>query len=892
MRFRGCAFAFIIIFLESSFLFAQKEAQNWLFGNGLMLSLESDSFRIKIEGEINVNEGSAVLSDAKGNLQLYSDGVSVWDNSHQVIENGLSLNGSDPPKQLSTPRQGAVFLRNSEDIITLISQGKQADGSNILEYHRITGRAPYKILSRNNLIHSNDFGATEANSSEGMATVEIKDCASREYWLIAGKNDDPGSVFVYKVTEDTVLFNTKIFYGGDQPIRYMKFSPNVNKLVIIEGIFDEDAQRSVWLMDFDPQLGLISSSQEVLHDVGEVFLSSAEFSTNNRYLYLGLDKIYQYDIQLNTFNDVIPGKPDDMQLFNENELLLIFGSSLGIIKDINVESIGSIQIVSLTNEISSRLRRGFPIFPASFFNYNLIADGGEDKQLCEGEIMHLGNESRGDHFKWTPETHLDNPFLANPLFKYQGDINEPEIITYVIESRIGSLNQCDTVKVTVYPEIDRSILGPNSVCPGEENIYSFNPVEGYSYNWQVANGNDRQISEKEIAVQWSSEPGFGQIDLIASSINDICNDDTVSLSVQINVEIDTPIPVGPDSLCVDLENPVNFSTWYRPDATYIWNVENGNITSGQGESSVMVNWLDEGPYSIGLEEVIVTQDTICFGASPILEVNLIEDNSFIDLNLVTVDTSTDESILLSWESFNDLPNDNLIGIWRSVLGIDDFELLAEVSPTQNAYRDMDVSPENNAYSYHLSQNSWCNNLVTSLTHNSIHLQRSEINNQEIELLYNPYTAWLDEGYDVLILTKNISGEPYRVWDQAPSNSSPLVVEGLPVANEYYFRVGAKRDNALVSWSNEIGTDFNPPLNIPNVFTPNNDGTNDIFDFPNLEYYPENILKIFDRSGNEINTINNYEGKWDGAQLASGLYYYHFKELRNGLSYNGWFKILR
>jgi gliding motility-associated-like protein len=54
-------------------------------------------------------------------------------------------------------------------------------------------------------------------------------------------------------------------------------------------------------------------------------------------------------------------------------------------------------------------------------------------------------------------------------------------------------------------------------------------------------------------------------------------------------------------------------------------------------------------------------------------------------------------------------------------------------------------------------------------------------------------------------------------------------------------------------------------NIPNAFTPNNDGLNDSFRILGLP--PENItqfnLQIFDRWGQVVFETNNIEAAWDG-----------------------------
>lgn len=81
---------------------------------------------------------------------------------------------------------------------------------------------------------------------------------------------------------------------------------------------------------------------------------------------------------------------------------------------------------------------------------------------------------------------------------------------------------------------------------------------------------------------------------------------------------------------------------------------------------------------------------------------------------------------------------------------------------------------------------------------------------------------------------------------------------------------------------ETLTTQNCDLTIPNVFTPNGDGINDLFEIENLEYYPENTIVIYNRHGKKVFEQNNYENNWwDGENYAQGTYYYVLTYSRQG-----------
>lgn len=77
---------------------------------------------------------------------------------------------------------------------------------------------------------------------------------------------------------------------------------------------------------------------------------------------------------------------------------------------------------------------------------------------------------------------------------------------------------------------------------------------------------------------------------------------------------------------------------------------------------------------------------------------------------------------------------------------------------------------------------------------------------------------------------------------------------------------------ILNFIDESPVDFK----IPNVFTPNGDGINDLFEIPGLP--PYSTLQVFDRSGKLVKQYENYNNNWDGSdmdgnELVDGTYWY-------------------
>jgi gliding motility-associated-like protein len=88
------------------------------------------------------------------------------------------------------------------------------------------------------------------------------------------------------------------------------------------------------------------------------------------------------------------------------------------------------------------------------------------------------------------------------------------------------------------------------------------------------------------------------------------------------------------------------------------------------------------------------------------------------------------------------------------------------------------------------------------------------------------------------------------------------------------------------------------VEVPNVFTPNGDGTNDMLVFKNLNYYPNSHLVIYDRWGVKVYESDNYQNDWNGKKMGNGgdcvegTYYYILSGPELDKEYAGFITLLR
>jgi len=78
---------------------------NWVFGHGAGINFNNglSTFSASVNGTVSMstNEGCASVSDANGNLYFYTDGVSIWDGTHNQVIASLGISGHTSATQSS-----------------------------------------------------------------------------------------------------------------------------------------------------------------------------------------------------------------------------------------------------------------------------------------------------------------------------------------------------------------------------------------------------------------------------------------------------------------------------------------------------------------------------------------------------------------------------------------------------------------------------------------------------------------------------------------------------------------------------------------------------------------------------------------------------------------------
>lgn len=287
---------FLLYLLLPTFVRAQKENNVWAFGHNLGLNFNSTSPNI-ISTQIQSKEGPASICDTNGKLLFYTNGLSVWDNTHSLMPNGSGLLG---PSSLSAT-QGAVIAPvighpNKYFIVTVEDFNGIKSGYirySVVDMTLNGGKGDIMPGIKNNLL--------DTGRSEKMILAQ----ACNGLWLITHHIDSP-IFYTYKIDnpfyigKPVISKNLGIVHSGNYYVGEIKLSPDSKKIAManyISPVYGYKDIPKIELFDFNKKTGIISNPIAIDSSANAY---SVEFSPDNKKLYVcDFDSfIHQYSIDL------------------------------------------------------------------------------------------------------------------------------------------------------------------------------------------------------------------------------------------------------------------------------------------------------------------------------------------------------------------------------------------------------------------------------------------------------------------------------------------------------------------------------------------------------------------------------------------------------------------
>lgn len=290
----------LILFIDSP-IYAQKEINNWYFGNHAGVSFNTGSPVPVSDGKLNSIEGCAVMSDKNtGKLLFYTDGTKIWNANHQVVNTDIDLMGGPSSTQtvliVPNPANNFEYYIFTVPDLTLSVTPK-------------TTSMYYSLISVQNpscdIVFINKF-LIDGVSEKLTGTV---DCSGTEFWVVAHSRYE-STFYSFHVTSQGVNEKpvTSNYYevSRDNTAGYVKISPDGSKLAITS----HNANSFLALFDFDVRTGAVSNYILLGDQSTNDMFYGVSFSPDNSKLYaIGRTNLnnevyesalYQYEVNQTT----------------------------------------------------------------------------------------------------------------------------------------------------------------------------------------------------------------------------------------------------------------------------------------------------------------------------------------------------------------------------------------------------------------------------------------------------------------------------------------------------------------------------------------------------------------------------------------------------------------
>jgi gliding motility-associated-like protein len=878
--------------------FAQKEAAVWLTGSGKQMNFQSGRPELlEFNGEVNP---AASICDSEGNLLLYSDGRKIWNKYHEVIVNGDNLLNQNNwlgayPFFLPYPGRDGWYI-----IVYEVGKSNPQPGfyNNALYYGEIDVNAQNgrgQLVTRDVRFHDN------YHASPTIAGY----CNNSYYWLGVNRNENivhgigRDRIYFYRIDENGLnnepVINDKLDLGHSG---MHQFSPNGDKMVFWGG---GQADEGFFIADFNFKKGELYNYRRIDDNA---FYNSA-FSPDSRFLYFFKDQhLCQLDARFTdgsnlhkSFDTLLSLPVNDEYPINGWDLTLapdkkIYFNYQDIVTD--TRKLGRINLPNKNGEacgveldvITIPLNFRFPHFMTGFFRDKqpefideVFALAGEAQTLCPGLSEVLGkNTEENAFYHWYPEQYLNDPFTAQPVFTAPQRSVYAKTDIYTLRTTDGNCwIHFDEVSITQNPSPSApSVYGSRSVCPFvEEVVYQTEP-RSFEIQWLVDGGEIVSgQGTNQIEVNWWDTNFDASVGVFY--VNSYgCSSDTTWFPVRINVELLTETPKGPEDLCIANRNNQVYQITNTNGSVYDWIAEGGEIVSGQGTNLVVINWLREGVHSLVVEETSTTIDTVCYGESEPLLVNVINDSLDIELENVSFNLQNNVDIIYHSEKLKPLQHVLYIVSEGEETGRTTEENLSGWINYTGSTMHFTNKGQLESETIRLRVQNSCDEILWSNPLQTIALKMVTVFGQQVRLAWNHNRFWDTDRVKYELW--HAVNEPEN-WELAEKDLDEVRFDFLNSGMEltHFFRIKAINiDEDKVSWSNWVKAELEDVIEIPDVFTPNGDGINDVWEIRNIRFHELQHAIIYNRHGQKVFECRNEYIPWDGQQkgeIIQGTYFY-------------------
>ena len=477
------------------------------------------------------------------------------------------------------------------------------------------------------------------------------------------------------------------------------------------------------------------------------------------------------------------------------------------------------------------------------FNVSNPVNSGASPQY-EWFVNGTGSGETGTTYQSSVLNNGDNIFV-------QMTVAESCVTENPVQSNTESLIINEPLVPSVEIEADQT-----TICSGESITFSIstqsNQGTGPTYQWFI---NDNPVSAGVELIR----SGFSDGDKVTLELSVAENCVTNEKVVSNEIEVSVVEPVNPvvvineveEGICEDEMLSLSTSLLNGSSVDYEWAIDN-DIQSTTSDNIVLSN-LEDG----SIIKVKVTSTLSC-------------DNGASDEAIYTVSIITTPTPLLS--PVNDTVVCESPGLTLELSSTEGgtIEWMKDNSSIAASSTVLNLTTANESGEYQAGVSIGdCPRVLSNSVLVTIN---------SLPVLDVPSVVSVDKGATVEINASTSIGAV--LWSPSTMLSSvdditPTFL-GSEEAGEFIYTILV--ENGTCSATGQLVISVFEELDIPTSFTPNGDGTNEVWNIPGSNKYPNSSLRIFNRWGQEVySQLNGYNEPWsgelNGKLLPVGTYYY-------------------
>ncbi len=513
--------------------------------------------------------------------------------------------------------------------------------------------------------------------------------------------------------------------------------------------------------------------------------------------------------------------------------------------------------------------------------------------LCELSkgILYKVNPVKGETYLWNV---LGGVFVG-PYFKEEAKIDWGIVgVGYVsvISSAYDSISKLPclsapsklTVKLNgapVIPPLNNLILCQTSK-PLDYITLTDKSTPKTRYEWNFG-GLAVNISLSSDSITWKfglNIDTFGSFPVKIRAISgNGCIGPWVNSLITINQKPRNQSILGKNAVCFPNISGFEYSISGLSGSTFSWSVGGGSFAKlpSATDTKIIVDWtLAAAP---GFVQVIEKSEKGCVGDT--LRAEVFVDNSTIDLKWVSIapPPNPDGSMWLRFQLQNAPRNIGFIDIERRPAGGLSFSKVGTAQVRDTLYIDYTIGPDISAYEYRVSTKNLCGETLYSAAHTSILLNGLKTGSFSMNISFSNYIGFM-AGIARYDLYRSLPGtSDFALYKSYPSPQGDDFANGKDNYQQI-FRIKAYELNGdRVSWSNDIVINYEPVVFIPNAFSPNRNGMNEVF-LPFTGGIKLFHMDIFNRWGEKVFESNSSTEGWNGEMMGKpameGIYVYQLQ----------------